>query len=56
MAAPPGKANAPLAKGRRDKLTCGEGYATCPHSATLTEGMPRGRTHRLCATHLQETA
>ena len=45
MGAPPGNANAPLAKGRRDTLTGGRGYATCPHSATLTEEMPRIHAH-----------
>jgi hypothetical protein len=43
--APPGNANAPLAKGRRDRLTGGRGYAACPHSATITERFPGGVPH-----------
>ena len=33
-------ANAPLAKGRRDKLTGGREYSACSHSATVTGRMP----------------
>jgi hypothetical protein len=57
--APPGNANAPLAKGRRDKLTGGREYSACPHSATLTEQMPRGHLHQAavrcayCGRHLR---
>jgi hypothetical protein len=52
MNGPPGNANAPLAKGRRDKLTGGREYDACPHSATVTEQMPAGHLHhaaRRCA-------
>jgi hypothetical protein len=45
MAAPPGNANAPLAKGRREKLTGGGGYAVCPHSAIFSELAPAGHLH-----------
>lgn len=49
---PPGNANPPLAKGRRYKLTGRIEYSACPHSATVTERMPRGHLHhaaRRCA-------
>jgi hypothetical protein len=55
---PPENANAPLAKGRRDKLTGGAGYATCPHAATRTEFLPKGSFHHAqarcahCGRHL----
>jgi hypothetical protein len=38
-------ANAPLAKGRHNKLTGGIEYDACSHSATVTERMPEGHNH-----------
>ena len=57
--APPGNANAPVAKGRRYKLTGEIEYSACPHSATVTEQMPRGHLHHAevrcanCGAHLR---
>jgi hypothetical protein len=45
MTEPPGKANAPLAKGRRGKLTGEAEYFACSHSATFSELMPPGHPH-----------
>jgi hypothetical protein len=59
MSAPPGNANAPLAKGRRDKLTGGAGYGSCPHSATFSGLLPAGNLHygaercARCGSHLR---
>ena len=36
----PLKANAPLAKGRRDKLTGAREYSVCAHAATFVERRP----------------
>jgi len=59
MTAPPGNANAPLAKGRRYKLTGGREYSACPHSATFSELLPPGHLHyaeercAACGSHLR---
>ena len=45
MTGPPRNANAPLAKGRRDKLTGGTEYDACSHSATLIQRLPEGEFH-----------
>jgi hypothetical protein len=41
----PLNANAPLAKGRRDKLTGARDYSNCAHAATRVERMPEGHVH-----------
>ena len=43
--APPRNANAPLAKGRRDKLTGGIEYSSCLHPATVIQRMLSGSVH-----------
>ena len=45
MNAPPGNANAALAKRRREKLSDARAYHVCSHNATVTEQMPRGHIH-----------
>jgi len=41
----PLNANAPLAKGRREKLSNATAYHVCSHKATVNEQMARGDTH-----------
>ncbi len=62
MERPPEKANAPLAKGRREKLTSGGEYSICAHAATRIERMPEGHVHHeaercaICGRHLDWVA
>ena len=42
---PEEKANAPLAKGRREKLNSAAAYHACSHSATVTLATQQGHAH-----------